>query len=153
MSQRFAWSFVFLQVGPSQKNCSLFAMISPTCLQILGDSERVPNNVLRFFVRLMATYDLSRFKILHMQRLMETFAMNSDTIAECIATLVAVGILEEGPLAKIRGRQRLLSTYRIRPRMMVSPEEMKDWFREAREREEREALVPAVPLGPVSVVT
>jgi len=129
-------------------------MLSPTALRILADPDRVPNNVLRFFVRLMATYDLTRFKILHMQRLIENFEMDPVNLSNCIATLVAVGILEEGPLAKIRGKSRLLSTYRIRPRMMVSPDEMLDWFRETREREEREALAPYAPgVQPVAVVT
>jgi hypothetical protein len=122
-------------------------------MNIIADPERVPTYALRFFLRLMADYDLSRYKVLHMQRMIENFGADKHAIGDAIATLVAVGILEEGPLGKIRGKKRLLSTYRIRPRMMVTPDQMKDWFRESREREEREALIPGQQFGPQVVVT
>jgi len=125
-------------------------MLSPIALRILGDSERVTNTTLRFFIRLLATYEMSRFKVLHMHRLIENVGMQYETISACIATLVAVGLLEEGPQGKIRGKGTPLNTYRIRPAMLVSPEEMLDWFRECREREEREALIPGAPRGSVS---
>jgi hypothetical protein len=122
-------------------------------MQILADPDRVSTHALRFFLRLMVYYDLTRYKVLHMQRLIEHFEIDRIRISDYIAILVAVGILEEGPLGKIRGKKRLLNTYRIRPRMMVTPDQMMDWFRETREREEREALIPGEQFGPQTVVT
>lgn len=94
----------------------------------------------RLLLRLMADYDISRYKIIHPQRVGREYGVSDTFITAGLSALVAAGILEIGPKGKIRGKRQLLNTYRIRPAMMLSPKEMLDWFRESREREERMAL-------------
>lgn len=87
-----------------------------------------------------------------MQRLVKSCNMEAETISEAIAKLVSMGILEEGPQGKIRGKVQKLNTYRVRPVYLVSPQSMLDWFKECREREEREALLRTDQKGPAPVV-
>ena len=127
-------------------------MLNHVCLRIISDSKRLPIGELRFFLKLVVDYDLTRYRCLHMQRLVENYGMEVATISATITTLVSLGILEEGPQGKIRGKVHKLNTYRIRPAYLVSPQSMLDWFQECREREEREALLQTARKGPAPVV-
>lgn len=128
-------------------------MLNHVCLRLISDPDNLMFSELRFFLRLLADYDLSRFRCLHMQRLLANYGMRSEvTITETISKLVSLGILEEGPQGKIRGKREKLNTYRIRPAYLVSPASMLDWFRECREREEREALLTTEAKGPAPQV-
>lgn len=127
-------------------------MLNHVCLRIISDPDRLTTAELRFFLRLLADVDLTRYKALHMQRLVQRYPMSPEAISNAIAKLVSLGILEEGPQGKIRGRKHKLNTYRVRPAYLVSPELMLEWFRECREREEREALLTTNPCGAVPQV-
>lgn len=117
-------------------------MLNHICLRLISDPENITTAELRFFLRLLADVDLTRYRALHMQRLLDTYApMMAESISSAISKLVSLGILEEGPQGKIRGKQMRLNTYRIRPAYLASPASMLEWFRECREREEREVLL------------
>ena len=128
-------------------------MLNHVCLRLISDPDQLIVTELRFFLRLIADYDLSRFRCLHMQHLLANYGMSSEvTISTTISKLVSLGILEEGPQGKIRGKREKLNTYRIRPAYLVSPQSMLDLFRECREREEREALLQTDRHGPAPQV-
>jgi hypothetical protein len=128
-------------------------VLNHVCLRLISDPEKLSTAELRFFLRLLADFDLSRYRALHMQRLLENYApITVELISNSINKLTSLGILEEGPQGKIRGRPQKLNTYRIRPAYLVSPQSMLDWFREGREREEREALLGTDWRGPAPPV-
>ncbi len=127
-------------------------MLNHVCLRLISSAENLSIAELRFFLRLVSNYDLSRFRALHMQRLVSNHDMHAETISTTISKLVSLGILEEGPQGKIRGKVHKLSTYRIRPAYLVSPQSMLEWFAECREREERESLLQTDRKGPAPVV-
>ncbi len=127
-------------------------MLSPLALRVIAEPGRLTPTELRLFLRLLADYDLTRYRALHMQRLVGNYSMAADTISDVIAKLVSLGILEEGPQGKIRGKHQRLNTYRVRPAYLLNPQAMLDWFRECSEREERESLLRTELKGPVPQV-
>jgi hypothetical protein len=116
-------------------------MLSLTAMRLLSDPEMVSHTALRLFLRLCCDYDLARFKVLNTNHLMVDYGLSKPEISKSITQLVALGILERGPLSK---RPVRLNTYRIRPVYLLSPEELALHFQETRERRERETLTRKV---------
>lgn len=112
-------------------------MLNITAFRLLADPDRVPTVTLRLFLRLVADCDLTKFKVLNVHRLVETYGISRVDAVKSLSALVAIGILEEGPKLKMRGR---FNGYRIRPAYLLSPDDLREFFRENRERQERETM-------------
>lgn len=116
-------------------------MLSFTAMRLLSDPEMVSHTALRLFLRLCCDYDLTKFKALNANHLMADYGLSRPEISKSISQLVALGILERGPLSK---RPVRLNTYRIRLVYLLSREELEQHFQETKERRERETLVQKV---------
>ena len=130
-------------------------MLNPAAFRLLSDRSRVNKHALRLFLHLVADYDLTAFRALNMQILTAEYGMAPIEVSKGCAALVRAGILEAGPQATLAGlRGQFIATYRIRSGYLLSAEELKTFFRETREREQREALMPMLPERefPVNVV-
>ena len=121
-------------------------MLSPLCFKILGsDPFQLSPSALRFFLRLLADRDLTKYTILSTVQLCELYGLSASSIWSFITELVQVGILEEGPAGRVPRTRHRVQTYRIRPAYLLTPEQLEDYFRETRERQERETMVPILP--------
>lgn len=114
------------------------AMLNVAAFRILSDPDRVPTFTLRLFLRLICDCDLTVWRVLNVHRLVEAYSLSRVEVLKSIATLVALGLLEEGPKLK-RGR---FNSYRIRPGYLLSPDDLREFFRETAERRERETMQP-----------
>lgn len=111
------------------------------CFRILADPDKVKVKTLRFFLRIAFDFDLTQFRALSMPNLVVQYPdMSRFDIGKAVNRLVAVGILEPGPLT----RKGKLNTYRIHAACLLSPEELHNFFRETWERAERETLITKV---------
>ncbi len=108
--------------------------------RILSDVDRVKNNSVRFLFWLMTAYDLvSGFKALSLPAILaERPDLQAYQVKHYVGHLVACGILEQGPLT----RTWALNTYRINPAMLLSADDLREFFRETKARAERESLLP-----------
>jgi hypothetical protein len=113
-------------------------MLSPMCFRILADPDKVKVKTLRFFLRIAFDFDLTTYRAISMPNLVALYPdMSRFDISKAVSRLVAVGILEPGPYT----RKGKLNTYRIHSSCLLSPEDLQTFFRETRERAERETLV------------
>jgi len=119
------------------------------CFRILADPNKVKVKTLRFFLRIAFDLNLTTFRAVSMPNLVAMYPdMSRFDLSKAVSRLVAVGILEPGPLT----RKGKLNTYRIHSSCLLSPEELQTFFRETRERAERETLVTKVKGIPGPVV-
>lgn len=121
-------------------------MLSPAAFRLLSDRTLINKHALRLFLHLVADYDLTRFRALNMQVLTADYKMAPIEVSKGIAVLVRAKIIEAGPEGTLAGlRGQFIATYRIRPAYLLSPESLRAFFQETREREERETLAPKIP--------
>lgn len=114
-------------------------MLNFTAYRLLADPERVAPVAARFFLRLICDLDLTRFKAIKTRNLMDSYGLNPFAATKALADLVAIGLLEPGPLSTKPVRQ---NTYRINPAYLLTREELEQHFSETRNRRERESLIP-----------
>jgi len=114
-------------------------MLSFVALRLLSDPERVAPIAARFFLRLCCDLDLTKFKVIKTRSLMDSYGLNPFAATKALADLVAIGLLEPGPLSTKPVRQ---NTYRINPAYLLTREELEQHFSETRRRRERELLTP-----------
>lgn len=112
-------------------------MLNTAAFRLLADPDRVPTFTLRLFLRLIVDVDLTVWRVLNVHRLVETYSLSRVEVLKSIATLTALGLLEEGPKLKLRGRQ---NSYRIRPGYLLSPDDIREFFRQMAQRRERETM-------------
>jgi hypothetical protein len=117
-------------------------MLSPLAFKVLSDPDRISSTALRFFLRLLADRDLTKYSILSTVQLGNLYGLSSVTLWKFITELVQVGILEEGPVGRIPQTRHRVQTYRIRPAYLLTLENLEEYFRETQERQERETMVP-----------
>jgi hypothetical protein len=121
-------------------------MISLSAYQTLSDSKLISIGALRFFVQLMARYDLRRFRAIPPPSQAQTyFGCTPETMTKYLGQLVRQGILELGPVA-------ISTTYRIAAQSRLSVEELDQWTEETRQFRARFDIVPEqVPEDPLEI--
>jgi len=117
-------------------------MVNTLCFKVLSDPDRISSPALRFFLRLLADRDLTKYTILSTVQLGNLYGLSSASLWNYITELVQGGILEEGPTGRIPQTRHRVQTYRIRPAYLLTPENLEEYFRETQERQERETMVP-----------
>lgn len=117
-------------------------MLNVTAFRLLSDPERVTTTALRLFLRLCCDYDLTQYRAIVASQLVQSYDLSYPAIFEALSLLVSVGILEEGPVMRRPRSTSLVSTYRVRAAFLLSKEDRKEHYRELRERQERETMIP-----------
>jgi len=119
-------------------------MLNLQAYRILSDVDRVKNNSVRFLLWLITAYDLvSGFKSLSLPAILaERPDLQAYQVKHYVGHLVACGMLESGPLTK----KWALNTYRINPAMLLSADDLREFFAETKARAEREKLLPKKPV-------
>ena len=118
-------------------------MLNAKVFRVLSDGDKIPPGALRFTVRLLADYDLTRFRAVNLRNSEKQFGCARQSAAAHLRRLVKEGILEPGPVTKLG------ATYRLAEAARVTAEEMALWAREAADRRQRlEVLPEPIPEDP-----
>jgi hypothetical protein len=114
-------------------------------LNVLSDERQVPDDTLRFFLRLVRDWDLSRFRAISRDRATESCWVSEPDYNRHMAALVRLGLLVAGPavpsVAK-DGTPAPILLYRIPARYLLPRSELQLWAREIRAQEQRAQIAP-----------
>ena len=95
--------------------------------------------MVKFFVRLMALYDLRRYRIIPVRHSWELFGMDPQLVGRYLRALVSARVLE---VAKMR----VACGYRLNVECLASRETIQEWVRDTRETRERIELLDPNPV-------
>lgn len=117
-------------------------MLSPLAYTVLANRKLVGNDSLRIFMAIMSDYDLTKFRVLSRKQMQKDYEIAPNALDLAMRTLLGVGLLERGPIAKIQNSDKRFATYRVRQAYLMTPKLLKDHFEEMRKQEERESIAP-----------
>ncbi len=118
-------------------------MLNLRTYQLLSDPQKISKGALRFFMQLMARYDLRRFRSLPPPSQAKSyFDIDPSSMTSYLSQLVREKILELGPAV-------ISPTYRLTSESRLSAEELESWTEDTAEFRARFDLVPEqVPEDP-----
>ena len=115
-------------------------MLAKAAYKILSTPKKILPDTLRFFLMLLAEYDLRDFTVLSTPRLAEQIKMPAMRINFSLSALVTLGLLERGPRVAIKNG--VASTYRVRPQHLLTTTALKEQTKTLSLRQERSGLLP-----------
>ncbi len=119
----------------------LFLVFNELLLRILADKQRMRALLLRFCLELLRDYDLTQYRALKTREMAKT-RITRRRIAEHLRELQALGILERGPSVRAGRSKWMTPTYRLAPRFLMTPLELKTLEAEHQAVAERMSLLP-----------
>ena len=117
-------------------------MLNLLAINLLADQRRMPDETLRFFLRLLRDFDLTQYRVLTPRHLKALHGQTRQYTQVQLARLLRVGLLETGPVLQ-EPDGKMAPTYRLARPYLLHGVDLEVYLHQTRETLERRGALPS----------